>query len=53
MSVTPYAQATAPAKRFGEAAEVAAVAVFLCALAATCVNRVSTSGDGGRTETLS
>ena len=42
-----------PAKRFGEAAEVAAVAIFLCAPAAAYVNRVSISGDGGRTETLS
>jgi 3-oxoacyl-[acyl-carrier protein] reductase len=42
-----------PAKRFGEAAEVATVVAFLCAPAAAYVNRVSISGDGGRTETLS
>lgn len=45
--------ATVPAKRFGEAAEVAAVVSFLCTPAAAYVNGVSIAVDGGRTKTLS
>ena len=45
--------ASVPAKRFGAAAEVAAVAAFLCTPAAAYVNGVSISGDGGRSKTLS
>ena len=45
--------ATVPAKRFGEAAEVAAVVAFLCTPAAAYVNGVSIAVDGGRTKTLS
>lgn len=45
--------ATVPAKRFGEASEVAAVVAFLCTPAAAYVNGVSIAVDGGRTKTLS
>lgn len=45
--------ATVPAKRFGEAAEVAAVVAFLCTPAAAYVNGVSIAVDGGRTKALS
>ena len=45
--------ATVPAKRFGEAAEVAAVIAFLCTPAAAYVNGVSIAVDGGRTRALS
>lgn len=44
---------TVPAKRFGEAAEVAAVVAFLCTPAAAYVNGVSIAVDGGRTKSLS
>lgn len=42
-----------PAKRFGEAAEVAAMIAFLCTPAAAYVNGVSIAVDGGRTRALS
>lgn len=45
--------ATVPARRFGEAAEVAAVVAFLCTPAAGYVNGVSIAVDGGRTRALS
>jgi 3-oxoacyl-[acyl-carrier protein] reductase len=45
--------ATVPARRFGDAAEVAAVIAFLCTPAAAYVNGVSIAVDGGRTRSLS
>ena len=45
--------ASVPARRFGEAAEVAAVIAFLCTPAAAYVNGVSIAVDGGRTRSLS
>ncbi|WP_267223011.1 SDR family oxidoreductase [Dyella silvae] len=45
--------ATVPARRFGEAAEVASVVAFLCTPAAAYVNGVSIAVDGGRTRSLS
>jgi 3-oxoacyl-[acyl-carrier protein] reductase len=42
-----------PARRFGEASEVAAVIAFLCTPAAAYVNGVSIAVDGGRTRSLS
>lgn len=45
--------ATVPARRFGEASEVAAVVAFLCTPAAAYVNGVSVAVDGGRTRALS
>jgi 3-oxoacyl-[acyl-carrier protein] reductase len=42
-----------PAKRFGEASEVAAMIAFLCTPAAAYVNGVSIAVDGGRTRALS
>jgi 3-oxoacyl-[acyl-carrier protein] reductase len=42
-----------PAKRFGEATEVAAMIAFLCTPAAAYVNGVSIAVDGGRTRALS
>ncbi|MHA6204214.1 SDR family oxidoreductase [Dyella soli] len=45
--------ATVPARRFGEATEVAAVIAFLCTPAAGYVNGVSIAVDGGRTRALS
>lgn len=45
--------ATVPARRFGEAGEVAAVIAFLCTPAAAYVNGVSIAVDGGRTKALS
>lgn len=45
--------ATVPARRFGEASEIAAVAAFLCTPAAAYVNGVSIAVDGGRTRALS
>ena len=45
--------ATVPARRFGTAAEVAAVIAFLCTPAAAYVNGVSIAVDGGRTRSLS
>jgi len=45
--------ATVPARRFGEAGEVAAVIAFLCTPAAAYVNGVSIAVDGGRTRSLS
>jgi 3-oxoacyl-[acyl-carrier protein] reductase len=44
--------ASVPARRFGEAAEVAAVIAFLCTPAAAYVNGVSIAVDGGRTRSL-
>ncbi|MFC5437978.1 SDR family oxidoreductase [Rhodanobacter umsongensis] len=44
---------TIPARRFGEASEVAAVIAFLCTPAAAYVNGVSIAVDGGRTRALS
>ena len=41
-----------PAKRFGEASEIAAVAAFLSSPAAAYVNGVSIPVDGGRTGTI-
>lgn len=41
-----------PAKRFGKAAELAAVAAFLASPAASYVNGVSIAVDGGRTGTI-
>ena len=45
--------ATVPARRFGTAAEVAAVIAFLTTPAAAYVNGVSIAVDGGRTRSLS
>jgi 3-oxoacyl-[acyl-carrier protein] reductase len=45
--------ATIPARRFGEASEVAAVIAFLCTPAAAYVNGISIAVDGGRTRALS
>jgi 3-oxoacyl-[acyl-carrier protein] reductase len=45
-------QEEVPMKRFGEAAEVAAVAVFLASPAASYVNGVSIPVDGGRTGSI-
>lgn len=45
--------ATVPARRFGEAGEIAAVIAFLCSPAAAYVNGVSIAVDGGRTRALS
>ncbi len=45
--------ATVPARRFGEAGEIAAVVAFLCTPAAAYVNGVSIAVDGGRTRALS
>ncbi|MDG2537350.1 SDR family oxidoreductase [Dyella jiangningensis] len=44
--------ASVPARRFGEASEVASVIAFLCTPAAAYVNGVSIAVDGGRTRTL-
>jgi 3-oxoacyl-[acyl-carrier protein] reductase len=44
--------AEVPAKRFGEAAEIAAVAAFLCTPAAAYVNGTSIRVDGGRTGSI-
>jgi 3-oxoacyl-[acyl-carrier protein] reductase len=44
--------ASVPARRFGDASEVAAVVAFLCSPAAAYVNGVSIAVDGGRTRTL-
>lgn len=46
-------RATVPARRFGEASEVASVIAFLCTPAAAYVNGVSIAVDGGRTRSLS
>lgn len=45
-------QAEIPAGRFGEAAEIAAVAAFLCTPAAAYVNGTSIRVDGGRTGSI-
>lgn len=44
--------ASVPARRFGEASEVASVIAFLCTPAAAYVNGVSIAVDGGRTRSL-
>ena len=44
--------AEVPAQRFGEAAEIAAVAAFLCTPAAAYVNGTSIPVDGGRTGSI-
>ena len=41
-----------PMKRFGDVAEIAAVAAFLASPAASYVNGVSIPVDGGRTGTI-
>lgn len=56
-SVTPdmvekNMMAEVPAQRFGEAAEIAAVAAFLCSPAASYVNGTSIQVDGGRTGSI-
>jgi len=45
--------ATVPARRFGDAAEIAAMVAFLCTPAASYVNGTSIAVDGGRTRALS
>jgi len=45
-------KASVPAKRFAEAKEVAAAAVFLCTPAAAYINGVNLPVDGGRTGSL-
>lgn len=52
-SIAQELMATIPARRFGEASEVAAVVAFLCTPAAAYVNGVSIAVDGGRTRALS
>lgn len=44
--------ASVPARRFGEAADIAAMVAFLCTPAAAYVNGVSIAVDGGRTRAL-
>lgn len=41
-----------PARRFGEASEIAALAAFLCTPAAAYINGTSTPVDGGRTGSI-
>lgn len=45
--------ASVPARRFGEASEVAAMVAFLCTPAAAYINGTSIPVDGGRTRALS
>ncbi|WP_266156809.1 SDR family NAD(P)-dependent oxidoreductase [Dyella silvatica] len=51
--IATHMLSTVPAKRFAEAAEIAAVIAFLCTPAAAYVNGVSIAVDGGRTRALS
>jgi 3-oxoacyl-[acyl-carrier protein] reductase len=51
-TVSRQMEAEVPAKRFGEAVEIAAVAAFLATPAAAYVNGVSIPVDGGRTGSI-
>ena len=51
-AVAAALQATVPAGRFAEAAEVAAAIAFLCSPAAAYINGVSLAVDGGRMQSI-
>lgn len=51
-AVSSQMEADVPAKRFGEAAEIAALAAFLASPAAGYINGTSIPVDGGRTGTI-
>ena len=51
-SITKNMLNSVPAKRFGEATEIANAIVFLCSLEASYINGVNLPVDGGRTGTL-